>query len=116
VRARFDEVAALLRSAGATLTEVSIPHAEMTPAVYVHIHSSEGATYHAHTLDSVPERYTPVVRSRLEVGRYVLAQDYLRAMEGRALLRGEVDAALSGCDALILPTLPIAAPLMGPTR
>jgi aspartyl-tRNA(Asn)/glutamyl-tRNA(Gln) amidotransferase subunit A len=113
VRARFDEAAARLRGAGATLTEVSIPRAEMTPAVYVHIHSSEGATYHAHTLDAVPERYTPVVRSRLEVGRYVLAQDYLRAMEGRALLRREVDSALSRCDALILPTLPIAAPLMG---
>jgi len=113
VRARFGEVAALLRSAGATLTEVAIPHAEMTPAVYVHIHSSQGVTYHAHTLDTVAERYTPVVRSRLEVGRYVLAQDYLRAMEGRALLRDEVDAALSGCDALMLPTLPIPAPLMG---
>ena len=113
VRARFDEAAAVLRSAGAALTDVSIPRAEMTPAVYVHIHSSEGAAYHAHTLDTVPERYTPVVRSRLEVGRYVLAQDYLRAMDGRALLRAEVDTALFGCDALILPTLPIPAPPIG---
>jgi len=54
-----------------------------------------------------------VVRSRLEVGRYVLAQDYLRAMDGRALLRAEVNTALSGCDALILPTLPIPAPPIG---
>ena len=113
VRARFDEAAAALRSAGATLTDVSIPRASVTPAVYVHIHSSEGATYHARTLDAVPDRYTPVVRRRLEVGRYVLAQDYQRAMEGRALLRREVDAALTGCDALILPTLPIAAPPAG---
>jgi aspartyl-tRNA(Asn)/glutamyl-tRNA(Gln) amidotransferase subunit A len=113
VRARFDEAATALRSAGATLTDVSIPHASMTPAVYVHIHSSEGATYHARTLDAVPDRYTPVVRSRLEVGRYVLAQDYQRAMEGRAVLRREVDAALAGCDALMLPTLPITAPPVG---
>jgi aspartyl-tRNA(Asn)/glutamyl-tRNA(Gln) amidotransferase subunit A len=113
VRARFDEAAATLRSAGATLTDVSIPHASMTPAVYMHIHSSEGATYHARTLDAVPDRYTPVVRSRLEVGRYVLAQDYQRAMEGRELLRREVDAALENCDALVLPTLPIPAPVRG---
>ena len=113
VRRCFDEAAAALRSAGATFTDVSIPHASTTPAVYIHIHSSEGATYHARTLDSEPERYTPVVRRRLELGRYVMAQDYLRAMEGRALLRREVDAALAGCDALILPTLPIAAPLIG---
>jgi aspartyl-tRNA(Asn)/glutamyl-tRNA(Gln) amidotransferase subunit A len=113
VRACFDEAAAALRSAGARLTDVSIAHASAAPAVYIHIHSSEGATYHARTLDSEPERYTPVVRRRLELGRYVLAQDYLRAMEGRGLLRREVDAALAGCDALMLPTLPIAAPLIG---
>ena len=113
VRARFDEAAAALRSAGARLTDVSVPHASMTPAVYIHIHSSEGATFHARTLDSEPERYTPVVRRRLELGRYVLAQDYARAMEGRELLRREVDAALAGCDALVLPTLPIPAPPVG---
>jgi aspartyl-tRNA(Asn)/glutamyl-tRNA(Gln) amidotransferase subunit A len=113
VRARFDEAAAALRSAGATLTDVSVPHASMTPAVYIHIHSSEGATFHARTLDSEPERYTPVVRRRLELGRYVLAQDYARAMDGREVLRREVDAALGGCDALLLPTLPIPAPPIG---
>ena len=113
VRARFDEAAAALRSAGAMLTDVSIPHASMTPSVYIHIHSSEGATLHARTLDIEAERYTPVVRRRLELGRYVMAEDYVRAMEGRDLLRREVEAALKDCDALLLPTLPIPAPAMG---
>jgi len=113
VRARFDEAAAALRTAGAMLTDVSIPRASTTPAVYIHIHSSEGAAFHARTLDSVPDRYTPVVRRRLELGRYVLAEDYVRAMEGRDLLCREVDAALKDCDALLLPTLPIPAPLIG---
>src|SRR5262245_50880487 len=113
VRARFDETAAALRSAGATLMDVPVPHASMTPAVYIHIHSSEGATFHARTLDSAPERYTPVVRRRLELGRYALAQDYARAMDGREVLRREVAAALEGCDALLLPTLPIPAPPIG---
>ena len=113
VRARFDEAVTALRGASATLSDVSIPHASMTPAVYMHIHASEGATYHARTLDAVPDRYMPVVRRRLEIGRYVLAQDYQRAMEGREQLRREVDAALTGCAALILPTLPIAAPRAG---
>jgi aspartyl-tRNA(Asn)/glutamyl-tRNA(Gln) amidotransferase subunit A len=113
VRTRFEEVLGALRASGAAVTDVFVPHADMTPAVYVHIHSSEGATYHAHTLDSVPDRYTAVVRRRLELGRYVLAQDYVRAMGGRELLRREVDAALGACEALILPTLPIPAPLVG---
>jgi aspartyl-tRNA(Asn)/glutamyl-tRNA(Gln) amidotransferase subunit A len=110
VRRRFEEATTALRNAGATLTDVSIPHASMAPAVYIHIHSSEGATFHARTLDAQPERYTPVVRRRLELGRYVLAQDYARAMDGRAVLRREVDGALENCDALVLPTLPIPPP------
>jgi len=113
VRARFDEAVGALRAAGAQVAEVVVPHASSTPAVYVHIHSSEGATYHARTLDTHADRYTPVVRRRLEVGRYVLAQDYVRAMEGREMLRREVDAALAGFDALLLPTLPIPAPPAG---
>jgi len=113
VRARFDEAVTALRRAGASITDVTIPHASSTPAVYIHIHSSEAATYHARSLDTHADRYTPVVRRRLEVGRYVLAQDYVRAMEGREVLRGEVDAALADCDALLLPALPIPAPPIG---
>jgi len=113
VRCRFDDAIAALRARGAIVRDVSIGHASSTPAVYVHIHSSEGATYHARTLDGMPHLYTPVVRRRLEVGRYVLAQDYVRAQEGREVLRREVDAALADCDALMLPTLPIAAPPIG---
>jgi aspartyl-tRNA(Asn)/glutamyl-tRNA(Gln) amidotransferase subunit A len=47
------------------------------------------------------------------MGRYVLAEDYVRAMSGREVLRREVDGALTGHDALMLPTLPIPAPLLG---
>jgi aspartyl-tRNA(Asn)/glutamyl-tRNA(Gln) amidotransferase subunit A len=113
VRACFDEALARLRGAGARISDVEIPNAVLTPAVYVHIHSSEGAAYHARTLDSHADRYTPAVRRRLEVGRYVMAEDYVRAMEGRDALRREVDAALAGVDAFVLPTLPIPAPPIG---
>ena len=113
VRARFEEAVAALRDAGARVADVVIPHASSTPAVYVHIHSSEAATYHARTLETQADRYTPAVRRRLEVGRYVLAQDYLRALDGRGVLRAEVEAALAGGDALLLPALPIPAPPAG---
>ena len=45
---------------------------------------------------SMPERYTTPVRLRLEMARYVLAEDYVRALAGREVLRREVDAALAG--------------------
>ncbi len=49
----------------------------------------------------MPEKYTPTVRLRLEMGRYVLAEDYVRALAGREVLRREVDAALAQHDALL---------------
>src|SRR6185295_19428792 len=41
------------------------------------------------------------------------AEDYVRALAGRDVLRREVDAALAQHDALLLPTLPIPAPSIG---
>ena len=113
VRARFDDAIAALRGAGVQISEAAVPHAAETPAIYMHIHSSEGAQYHAKTLESVADKYTRPVRLRLELGRYVLAEDYARAMRGREVLRGEVETALGGVDALVLPAVPIPAPPIG---
>ena len=113
VRARFDEAIDRLRAAGAQVTDVTIRHASVTPAIYLHLLLADAAAYHAPTLERMPERYTPPVRLRLEMGRYVLAEDYVRALEGREILRREVDSALLGHAALVLPTLPIPAPPIG---
>jgi aspartyl-tRNA(Asn)/glutamyl-tRNA(Gln) amidotransferase subunit A len=64
-------------------------------------------------LETMPERYTPNVRMRLEMARYVMAEDYVRALDGRRRLKHEVDAALARCNALLLPTVPIVAPTIG---
>ena len=40
-------------------------------------------------------------------------EDYVRALAGREVLRGEVDSAFDGRDALLLPTLPLVAPPIG---
>ena len=96
-----------------TVGDTSIPHAKDIAAIYLHIVLGDAAAYHAATLESMPERYTAPVRLRLEMGRYVLAEDYVRAQHGRDPLRREVDAALAGHDVLVLPTLPIPAPPLG---
>jgi aspartyl-tRNA(Asn)/glutamyl-tRNA(Gln) amidotransferase subunit A len=113
VRASFEAALAALRAAGVALEEVEVPHAALTGPVYLHIGFGDGAAIHGPTLDSMPERYTAPVRLRLETARYVLAEDYVRALAGREVLRSEVDALLETCDALVLPTLPIPAPLIG---
>jgi len=113
VRAAFEAAVDTLERQGATIVDADIPHASLIATVYIHIVFGDAAAYHADTLDIMPERYTPNVRLRLEMARYVTAEDYVRALEGRRTLAREVDAALSGVDALLMPTLPIVAPPIG---
>jgi aspartyl-tRNA(Asn)/glutamyl-tRNA(Gln) amidotransferase subunit A len=115
VRARFEEALDRLRTAGAHIDDIEIHHARDIAPVYLHLVLGDAAAYHAATLDAMPERYTAPVRIRLEMGRYVLAEDYVRALAGRERITREVDAAMSQHDALILPSLPIPAPAIGAT-
>jgi aspartyl-tRNA(Asn)/glutamyl-tRNA(Gln) amidotransferase subunit A len=110
---RFHQVCTLLRRAGATVDEVMLPHAADIAAVYLHIVLAEAAAYHAATLDTRADSYTEGVRLRLEMGRYILAEDYVRALRGRDVLTQEVNAVLGSRAALLLPTLPIPAPKLG---
>ena len=113
VASAFDAACARLADAGAVLEDVEIPHAADIAPIYLHIVLSEAAAYHAKMLDSRADDYTPNVRIRLEMGRYVLAEDYVRALSGRRVLIEEVDAALRGRAALLLPALAIPAPKLG---
>jgi len=113
VAERFDRSCDRLQAAGVDLYDVDIAHANDIAPIYLHIVLSEAAAYHAPALESRADHYTPNVRLRLEMGRYILAEDYVRALRGRDVLAREVDEALTGCDGLLLPTLPIPAPTIG---
>jgi aspartyl-tRNA(Asn)/glutamyl-tRNA(Gln) amidotransferase subunit A len=102
-----------LRRSGAAVTDVTLPHAADIAPVYLHLVLADAAAYHATMLQERPAAYTPNVRLRLEMGRYVLAEDYVRALEGRRVLAREVERALDGLDALLLPALSIPAPVIG---
>ena len=113
VRARFETALAAFRAAGVRVREIEIPHTDTIASVYLRISLKEAAAFHAAMLNAVPERYTPPVRQRLEMGRGIQHEDYMLALGGREQLRLDVDAALEDCDALALPTLPIPAPKIG---
>jgi aspartyl-tRNA(Asn)/glutamyl-tRNA(Gln) amidotransferase subunit A len=95
------------------IRDLAIEHSALTPDVYLHIVLPEASRYHARMLQRSPSLYSPGVRVRLEMGRYLLAEDYVRAMRLRQALTAAVDRALYGCDVLLLPTLPIPAPVLG---
>ena len=113
VAASFERTCGRLRDAGVTVTDAAIPHAADISAVYLHIALAEAAAYHAATLDTRASDYTMPVRLRLEMGRSILAEDYVRALRGRDVLRQEVDCALESVDALLLPGLAVPATVLG---
>jgi aspartyl-tRNA(Asn)/glutamyl-tRNA(Gln) amidotransferase subunit A len=113
VRAALSRTRDALVHAGHQVRAVEIENAARTPDVYLHLVLPEAAWYHAATLATHADRYSPGVRLRLEMGRYILAEDYVRALHLRTMLRRSVNRAFEGCDALLLPTLPIPAPVLG---
>lgn len=113
VAARFERVCDQLRHEGVVLEDVTIAHAAEAGAIYVHLVLPEAAAYHAPTLDNRPDDYSLNVRLRIEMGRYILAEDYVRALRGRDALIADVDRALDGYDGLFLPTMAIPAPKLG---
>jgi aspartyl-tRNA(Asn)/glutamyl-tRNA(Gln) amidotransferase subunit A len=113
VKAGYDAALESMASAGVAVSDVELPHAADIPAIYLAILLAEAAAYHATTLERCPELYSAPVRIRLEMGRYVLAEDYLRGRTGQELVRREVDAALADVDALVLPGLAILPPALG---
>ncbi|HXW04836.1 MAG TPA: amidase [Vicinamibacterales bacterium] len=113
VREALDEACTQLARAGHEVLEAAVEHADITADVYLHIVLPEAAWYHGPLLDRSAGQYSPGVRIRLEMGRYVLAEDYVRAMHLRDELRRQVDRALEDVDALLLPSLAIPAPLLG---
>ncbi len=50
------------------------------------------------------------------MGAQIRATDYLRALEARDQVRADFDAALARVDALLVPTVPVAAPRIGEER
>ncbi|HEV8215450.1 MAG TPA: amidase [Gemmatimonadaceae bacterium] len=113
VRAGFAGALERLERCGLATEARSIANTELITAAYVAISLAEAAHWHASNLQARSGDYQPGVRARLAIGEKVLATEYLAAFETRAQLRRAVDAALEGCDALVLPTLAIVAPTLG---
>jgi len=113
VRSAYEAALESLAKAGVAVSDVNLPHASDIAAVYLGILLAEAAAYHAATLERCPELYSASVRTRLEMGRYILAEDYLRARQGQEVLQRNVDAALADVDALVLPGMSIVAPPLG---
>ena len=94
-------------------SEIPFPDRLAVTAVFQPILFVEAATYHRVWVESQPERYGPDVLDSLRRGLKVPGIYYVEAMRKLGTMREQLEQALSGWDALILPTTPIVAPPVG---
>jgi aspartyl-tRNA(Asn)/glutamyl-tRNA(Gln) amidotransferase subunit A len=86
------------------LREAALANGLMTPA--------DGAAYHRERLKEHPEWFGQDVRRRLEMGRDVSSGDYSLARKTQAVMKHRLGRFFEEFDALLLPSTPIAAPLI----
>jgi aspartyl-tRNA(Asn)/glutamyl-tRNA(Gln) amidotransferase subunit A len=111
----FAAALASLTRAGVSLSDQPLPELATMAAINtpVSLVVAEAHALHRDRLARVGDRYDPMVRTRMLAGATV-TPERLAAMqaERRAAISAMHDR-LAGLDALILPTTPIIAPLLG---
>jgi aspartyl-tRNA(Asn)/glutamyl-tRNA(Gln) amidotransferase subunit A len=111
--AAFDAAVEVLRRLGAGIAEMELPPLALYNATASLITRSEGFAIHEKTLRERPQDYGALARDRLTIGAYVRASDMVQAMRRRLMLVEATEAAMAGFDAILLPTCPDPAPVLG---
>ena len=115
VRAMTETVISELAGMGAEIIEVRIPELALTSETLKTIRMVESASYHRHQIREKGHLYSPGTRATLEIGQVVLATDYVAALRARERFRSAMQSLfqLENLEALISPTIPVSAPLLG---
>jgi len=106
----FARAAMVFRDLGANIEEVSFPNAGRFGELFPKIAGPEFAAFHRPYYEENPDGYGDDVRERYEWSAQIPLDDYVHAMRERVLLRREAAAFLKDADAMIMPSVPCAAP------
>jgi aspartyl-tRNA(Asn)/glutamyl-tRNA(Gln) amidotransferase subunit A len=131
IRGAFDAALEHLRQAGATLTDIALPHASLAIPVYYLVANAEassnlarfdgvryGTRADASTVSDLyyktRARFGAETKRRIMIGTFVLSAGYydayyVKAQKVRALIRKDYDTAFATVDVVALPTTPTTA-------
>ena len=137
VRDAINQAIAAYRELGAEIVDIELPHAKYAIAVYYIIATAEASSnlarfdgvrygFRAEETHALREMYSrtrdegfgPEVKRRIMLGTYVLSAGYYeayyrKAQQVRALIKQDFLNAFEKCDALLTPTAPTPAFLIG---
>lgn len=110
VGAALDRAASDLARTGIELDAVTIEGQAEMIEVTADLMMAEAAAYHARRLAESPNAFADDVVARLRRGQRVTGSRYGEARQRARVWRRQVDRALQGRDALLVPASPIVAP------
>jgi len=115
VRNTVESARRKLQSLGATVEEVSLPriHESVEPSTQIAFAEALAAHRAAGWYPAQRSKYSEELQRRLEAGFEIRAADYLGALEAQKNARADFDAAFERVEALVVPTVPVAAPRIG---
>lgn len=113
VAAAVRHAISVLQDLGTQVREVTIPYVDALAAVEFGIVLPEASAYHQEWLRDKGDLYSPDVRLFLELGEFVLATDYIKALRVRTLIQQGWAAMFDDIDVLVSPSTPLAAPAVG---
>lgn len=100
-----------LRANGVLMRDVDLLPPDDVLAFHMISVPKEAADYHTRSFPDAWQYYPEVARATVEAGRKATTADYALSEERRRGAIAIVDAALADVDAIILPTMPVDAPL-----
>jgi aspartyl-tRNA(Asn)/glutamyl-tRNA(Gln) amidotransferase subunit A len=95
---------ARLQEMGATVVDVTVPHAELAGSAGWIVAMAEAACFHEQRLKTKPELFDPLVRERLDAARFYPATDYIKALRVRSLLMDSMQRVFEKCDVMAVPS------------
>ncbi len=102
-----------LRNIGFTAEETELDWMDEVYDRWLPIRRAEATAFHLKWLESSPELYGDDVRELLELGKGVLAVDYVNALNARPSLMERFSEAMKPFDFLAVPTTSVVAPMIG---
>ena len=112
VAAAFSATCSKLSAAGAVIVE--LPLREFARAAEVNprgvISSTEAYWWHRSWITKAADHYDPRVVARIRPGEATSAAEYIELLQQRRRFVADVEAAVRGFDALLMPTTPDTAP------
>ena len=106
------KAAEVLAEQGAIIEEVNVDFLREAALANALMTQADGAAFHRERLKEHPDWFGEDVRLRLETGARFTSSEYALARRTQAEVRRRCDILFEEYDVLVLPTTPIAAPVL----